>query len=183
MGTELHPRRSSPGLQPRFGGSREGISRLRICRATAGAAVVWKANKHVDVPWLGSFGRVGGSWVPRLAGGVRTRALAPVGVPNTGEQWLGQPRPLPTGHCADGTKLPLPIGLTVDIPKPSPCKHMDYPHNPDSMLEKPPEISGRIVTTARGVGGCGGPRGQGDEGVQRQPAPGPRGCSIQSWCE
>lgn len=41
---------------------------------------------------------------------------------------------------------------------------MDYPHNPDSVLEKPPGISGRIVAAARGVGGSGGPWGVGDEG-------------------
>lgn len=57
--------------------------------------------------------------------------------------------------CADGTKLPLPIGLSVDIPKPLPCKHMDYPHNPDSVLEKPPGISGRIAAATRDVGGSG----------------------------
>lgn len=84
---------------------------------------------------------------------------APRESPTPGSGGWGSPVPLPTGHCADGTKLPPPIGLTVDIPKPLPCKHMDYPHNPDSVLEKPPGISGRIVAATRGTGGCGGPWG------------------------
>lgn len=42
------------------------------------------------------------------------------------------------GRCADGTKLPLPIGLTVDIPKPPLANIWIIQRNPDSVLEKPP---------------------------------------------